>query len=191
MNKNSLRKIYLEKRKRLDPKELFKKNEQITKNLFSNIHFNDYKLVHTFLPILKNNEINIWPILSELRKNYGHIKIIISKSDFSVMEMKHFLYHENIILLENQYGIPEPDGAEEYFNNDFDLILIPLVIFDIYGNRVGYGKGFYDRFLSNVSPTSAKVGLSLYEPVSEIEDIHENDVRLDFCVTPDNFYSFI
>ncbi len=190
MNKKVLRKIYLDKRSRQSQEELINKNEQIVRNLFQKINFKDYRVIHTFLPILRNNEINIWPILMDLRKFSESSKIIISKSDFQATDMKHFLYQENTILLENQYGIPEPVAGDEYPNNDFDLVFVPLVIFDLVGNRVGYGKGFYDRFLSKIPPQALKVGLSLFEPVPEIDDINENDIRLDHCVTPDNFYSF-
>ncbi|MDQ3535508.1 MAG: 5-formyltetrahydrofolate cyclo-ligase [Bacteroidota bacterium] len=190
MNKSVIRKIYLDKRRKLSQEELVKINEQILKNLFNNIKFKDHKIIHTFLPILRNNEINIWPILMELRKKYEHIKIVISKSDFQLIKMKHFLYQEDTILVENQYGIPEPDGGAEYSDSNFDLIFVPLVIFDLNGNRVGYGKGFYDRFLAKISPRAIKVGLSLFEPVAEINDIHENDIPLDYCVSPGYFYSF-
>ncbi|MDQ3392939.1 MAG: 5-formyltetrahydrofolate cyclo-ligase [Bacteroidota bacterium] len=190
MNKNILRKIYLEKRKQLKQEELLKKNEQILTNLFNNINFKNYNVIHTFLPILKNNEINIWSFLMEVRKNYNFMKIVISKSDFELTEMKHFLYREDTILVENQYGIPEPDGGEEYHNNNFDLVFVPLVIFDLNGNRVGYGKGFYDRFLSKIPLQAIKVGLSLFEPVPEIDGFHENDIPLDYCATPDHFYAF-
>lgn len=190
MNKDTLRKIYLEKRKNLNPEELELKNRRIQHHLFKGIDFNNQKIIHTFLPIHKNKEINIWPILSHLRENFKDIKIIISKSDFQTFEMTHYIYKEDTILLENKLGIPEPHQGEIYLNFNFDIILIPLVIFDLQGHRVGYGKGFYDRFLSNCSSEAIKVGLSLFDPVSKIQDTDEHDISLDHCATPDFFYTF-
>ena len=65
------------------------------------------------------------------------------------------------------------------------LVLVPGVCFDQTGHRVGYGKGFYDRFLKTCRPGCLKVGLSYFEPVDPIDDVHDGDVRLDFIVTPE------
>jgi 5-formyltetrahydrofolate cyclo-ligase len=189
MNKESVRKIYLEHRKKLSPRDLDIKNNKIQHHLFKGIDFSRYRFVHTFLPIQKNNEINIWPILSHLKKNFN-VTIIISKSDFKSFEMEHYLLNEKTVLENNNIGIPEPINGELYLNNTFDVILIPLVAFDLQGHRVGYGKGFYDRFLGKCSSDALKVGLSLFEPVIEIEGINEHDISLDFCATPQSFYSF-
>ncbi|CAN5182200.1 5-formyltetrahydrofolate cyclo-ligase [soil metagenome] len=190
MNKESIKKIYLEKRKRLSPEELEFKNKKIQYQLFQGIDFSTKQIVHTFLPIQKSNEINIWPIITYIRGNFKDIKIIISKSDFKTLEMTHYLYKENTILLENDFGIPEPHQGEIYLKSEFDIILIPLVAFDLQGHRVGYGKGFYDRFLITCNPETIKVGLSLFDPVPKIMDLNEHDIGLDHCATPESFYTF-
>ena len=71
-----------------------------------------------------------------------------------------------------------------------EVVFVPLLAFDKKGNRVGYGKGFYDRFLSECNPETIKIGLSFFEPEELIEDVFENDVKLDYCVTPDEVYQF-
>ena len=190
MNKDALRKIYLEKRKKINPEELRNRNKKIENQLFQNIDFSKQKFLHTFLPIQKNNEINIWPIISHLRTNFKNINIIISKSDFKTLEMTHYLYKEDTILLENILGIPEPHQGEIYPHLNFDVILIPLLVFDLQGHRVGYGKGFYDRFLASCDPEALKIGLSQFEPVRQIYDLNEHDIRLDHCATPEFFYTF-
>jgi 5-formyltetrahydrofolate cyclo-ligase len=62
--------------------------------------------------------------------------------------------------------------------------------FDLRGFRVGYGKGFYDRFLKKCRADCKKIGLSFFEPVKEISDIEEFDVALNFAVTPQEIYNF-
>ena len=52
------------------------------------------------------------------------------------------------------------------------------------------GGGYYDRFMSNTSKNVVKIGLSLFEPVDEISDINQNDIKLNFVVTPSKTYSF-
>ena len=64
------------------------------------------------------------------------------------------------------------------------------MIFDHQGHRVGYGKGYYDRFLGECNRYTLKVGLSFFDPVSKIEDIDTNDIALDYAVTPRETYAF-
>jgi 5-formyltetrahydrofolate cyclo-ligase len=74
--------------------------------------------------------------------------------------------------------------------NTLDLILIPLLIFDLNGHRVGYGKGFYDRFLANCNPGALKVGLCMEAPVAHIDDVNAYDIKLDLAVNPDQVFWF-
>jgi 5-formyltetrahydrofolate cyclo-ligase len=70
------------------------------------------------------------------------------------------------------------------------VVFVPLLAFDKQGNRVGYGKGFYDRFLANCKPETIKIGLSFFEVENEIADVFNNDIELDYCVTPNKIYTF-
>ncbi|HTG57240.1 MAG TPA: 5-formyltetrahydrofolate cyclo-ligase, partial [Niabella sp.] len=92
----------------------------------------------------------------------------------------------------NQYGTPEPEaeGASIILPEAIDLVILPLLCFDKLGYRVGYGKGFYDKFLEQVSDEVIKVGLSYYEPIDKIQDLNEFDVPLDYCITPERMYEF-
>ena len=87
----------------------------------------------------------------------------------------------------NEYHIPEPVNGNEFLDKP-DLVIIPLLAFDKKGYRVGYGKGFYDRFLQNI--TTQKIGLSLFDTTEEIIDVHLNDIRLDKCITPNGIIDF-
>ncbi|MDY6994028.1 MAG: 5-formyltetrahydrofolate cyclo-ligase, partial [Pseudomonadota bacterium] len=73
---------------------------------------------------------------------------------------------------------------------DINLVLCPLLAFDKKGFRVGYGKGFYDRFFQKCQPNAIKVGLSFEEAVEHIEDINQYDIPLNYCVTPKKLYVF-
>lgn len=78
----------------------------------------------------------------------------------------------------NKYGVPEPVNAKEVLEHKIDLVFVPLLISDIHNFRVGYGKGFYDRFLANCKPTAKFIGLNFFEPVLKIDDIHPLDISL-------------
>jgi 5-formyltetrahydrofolate cyclo-ligase len=148
----------------------------------------DKTYFHIFLPILEHKEVNTEFILHLLS---GKDKeIIISKSDFETREMTHFLLTDNTKIKKNQYNIPEPVDGLEVPTRKVDVVFVPLLAFDKSGHRAGYGKGFYDKFLKECKPTTIKIGLSFFEAEEKIEDIYENDIRLDYCVTPNEVYRF-
>ena len=70
------------------------------------------------------------------------------------------------------------------------MVFVPLLVFDQHGHRVGYGKGYYDRFLDQCSESTLKVGLTFFDPVTKIEDIETHDISLDFALTPERIYAF-
>lgn len=191
MNKAELRKLYLSKRSALDVQSLLLRNEQI-KDLFL-AYFHDFKIeaIHTFLPIPGKNEINTKPILDALRRKNPKLKVVVSKSNLETFEMTSYLLQESTVLEVNRWGIPEPIEGVPFDDVKIDIILMPLLIFDKSGQRVGYGKGFYDRFLKKCRPGALKVGLSLEPPVHSIGDTDPNDVVMNYCVTPERVYDFI
>ena len=104
--------------------------------------------------------------------------------------MTHFLLTDSTLIKKNDYNIPEPIAGIEISNDKIEVVFVPLLAFDSLGNRVGYGKGFYDRFLTNCKPETVKIGLSFFGPEDEISDVFESDIRLDYCVTPNKSYAF-
>lgn len=71
-----------------------------------------------------------------------------------------------------------------------EVVFIPLLAYDKNGNRIGYGKGFYDRFLDKCSTETIKIGLSFFDQEQHIIDVSENDVKLNYCVTPKKIYCY-
>ena len=148
----------------------------------------DYSFYHLFLTIEKHKEINtdyILNILSGKDKN-----IVISKSDFSNNTLNNFLLTDATTLKLSAYNIPEPIDGIPIANTSIDVVFVPLLAFDLKGNRVGYGKGFYDNFLADCKPETIKIGLSFFEAEAEIEDVYKDDISLDYCVTPKTIYEF-
>ncbi|KFF20383.1 5-formyltetrahydrofolate cyclo-ligase [Flavobacterium hydatis] len=143
---------------------------------------------HVFLPIVEHKEVNTEFILHLLA---GKDKeVVISKSDFDTRNMTHFLLTDNTKIKKNEYNIPEPVDGLEVPSSKIDVVFVPLLAFDTFGNRVGYGKGFYDKFLSECKPETIKIGLSFFEAETEITDVFEGDIKLDYCVTPEKVYKF-
>lgn len=143
---------------------------------------------HLFLSITDKKEINteyLLQILAGKDKN-----VILSKSNFKEGTLTNFLLTDNTTIKINSYGIPEPVDGIQVPEQQIDVVFIPLLAFDKQGNRIGYGKGFYDRFLEKCNPNILKIGVSFFEPEDYINDIQSNDVSLDFCITPNTTYTF-
>lgn len=143
---------------------------------------------HIFLSIEEKKEVNTDYILNILSGKDKHI--VISKSDFSNGLMTHYLLTDNTVIKKNSFNIPEPIDGIEISPMKLEVVFVPLLAFDKQGNRVGYGQGFYDRFLSMCKPETLKIGLSFFDAETEIQDISKNDIKLDFCVTAEKIYEF-
>ena len=187
MLKKELRQKYKGKRQELSDAEiedlsLAIANKVLTLPLWEKNYF------HIFLPITEQKEMNTEFILHLLS---GKDKeIIISKSDFKTCNMTHYLLTDNTKIRKNEYNIPEPIDGLEVPASIIDVVFVPLLAFDKKGHRVGYGKGFYDKFLSECKPEAIKIGISFFEPEDLIEDVFESDMKLDYCVTPNNVFEF-
>ena len=104
--------------------------------------------------------------------------------------MVHYHFDEGVELIQNDYGIDEPKEGTEVSEEEIDVILVPLLAFDKRGYRVGFGKGYYDRFLPRCRSNVIKIGLSFFEPIDEINDISGFDIPLNFCITPQKNFEF-
>ena len=190
MTKSELRKICLERRMSLSQEEMAKKNQQIADRFFKSVNLTDVKVLHCFIPIAKFNEIDTSLIYNKVWKDFPAIKTVAPRVNYAAGEIENFIFGPETDLVENEWGIHEPGGGEKLSDREVDMVLVPLLCFDRRGYRVGYGKGFYDRFLSKCGPDCVKIGLSHFEPLTEIFDVSHFDIKLDIGIAPDNVYSF-
>lgn len=156
-------------------------------DLFSSFDLSSVRTIHVFLPIAEKKEPDTFLFIDWLTLNHPEIKIIVPRADFDTALMTNYVYQGRDGLVKNLYDILEPEKGSLH-NGDVDLVFVPMLAFDLAGYRVGYGKGFYDRFLQGIN--TLKVGLSFFEPVECIVDVNEHDVRLDMCITPGKIYRF-
>lgn len=189
MKKVELRKAYRNLRNELCSDEIGGVSEEVLLNLKKLNIWDGKHNFHVFLSIKGKKEIDTSLLITHL---WGRGKtVIVSRSNFENNTLTNFIYHINSKIEENSYGIPEPVDAENFDDKEIDIVFVPLMAFDKRGYRVGYGGGFYDNFLANCKKDVIKVGLSFFEPQEDdISDIHENDIKMDYCVTPTNIYEF-
>jgi 5-formyltetrahydrofolate cyclo-ligase len=187
MHKKDFRKKYKELRntfseEQIDDKSLAIANRLLQLDIWDNTYF------HLFLTIEEQKEVDTEYVLQILA---GKDKeIVVAKSNFETLEMTNYLLTDNTKFQKNDYNIYEPVDGIEVPTSKIDVVFVPLLAYDTLGNRVGYGKGFYDNFLAKCKEDVIKIGLSFFEPEESINDVSESDIRLDYCVTPMTLYSF-
>jgi 5-formyltetrahydrofolate cyclo-ligase len=189
MKKSEARKFFSAKRLALTPFEANTKQDLILIR-FQELSLPYFSLVHAYLPLYERNEPDPIPLLDYMHFRYPGMQVTHAKINPNDFSMLHFLQDDEMFFEKNQYGIPEPIGGVAVNEMDIDIVFIPLLAFDEMGNRVGYGKGYYDRFLSKCRKDVLKIGLSFFPPVDSIEDVDFFDKKLDFCITPECVYAF-
>lgn len=190
MNKSELRKIYLEKRRTLASEQIKEKSLQIAERFFQTFELGKINFLHCFLPIEKFREIDTKLIFHRVWFEASHIETLVPRVNFESGEIENLKFTPVTELVQNAWMIHEPMHNELVESSKIDAVLVPLLCFDTKGFRVGYGKGFYDKFLSNCRADCLKIGLNYFPPVDCIADTDRFDVRLDFCLTPDEIYKF-
>lgn len=147
-----------------------------------------YEYYHIFLPIEKLLEINTQYLLSVLQGLDKHV--ILSKSNFKSLEMQNYLLTDNTKIVKNEWGIPEPEDGIEIDHDKIEVVFVPLLAYDTAGNRLGYGKGFYDRFLAKCSKDVIKVGLSYFDAETSFLSTKDTDIPINYCISPKKTHSF-
>ena len=185
MIKAELRKLYLEKRKTLSNDEVLILSKKILENFILQFNIIENQSVHVFLSIKKFNEIETKFCVEYFWKRKVNVfvpKIFQNK----IISVK---LTPETVLKGNSWGILEPISNENECSN-FDFVITPLLYCDRKGNRIGYGKGFYDEFFKTINADAKKIGVNYFPPIESIDDVSDLDVKLDYLVTPLETLSF-
>jgi len=191
MKKNEIRDTYKEKRLQLSVPELEKLSDMMLIQ-FQKLKIDIPSLVMTYSPIKRLNEFD-----PQLITDYCYFKnsdqqlfypVIVN--DYTAISMTAVAVDDETLFVTNKYGIEEPIDGINMIASEIDMIIVPLLCFDIKGNRVGYGKGYYDRFLKLCRKDCVKIGFSYFENIEKIDDINKQDIKLNYCITPYKAYAF-
>ncbi|MGB2116727.1 MAG: 5-formyltetrahydrofolate cyclo-ligase [Flavobacteriaceae bacterium] len=187
MDKSKFRKKYNSKRNELSDDEIESKSLSIA-NQCLKLDIWNFDIYHIFMPIKSKKEVNTEYLLHILQGKDKNIAV--PKSDFDTLKMNNILLTDNTTFEINPYGIPEPVNGISLESSQIQVVFVPLLAFDQLGNRIGYGKGFYDRFFKACNAKTIKVGLSFFKAESDNLPHNSCDIPLDYCVTPDEVYAF-
>jgi len=186
MDKSQIRTQYKELRKELSEIEVMDKSLLIA-NRCLELPVWEEQIFHLFLSLEDQNEVDTTPILNLLQ---GKDKEVVVPKIANAEQLQHFLITDQTRFQKNALGIPEPVSGIEIEASKIDVVFVPLLAFDDKGHRVGYGKGYYDRFLTTCRPDCIKIGLSFFEKEQDSFIIEPTDIPLDYCVTPEKIYRF-
>ena len=189
MTKQEIRKLYREKRMSLSTADMVRMDDLML------IQFQRAELpfIHALLsywPIEENNEPNTHLMTEFLKFRNPEMRTAYPVADFESMTMSAILTDVDTPFSKTELNILEPGHGEACPPEELDMVFVPLLAFDNRGYRVGYGKGFYDKYLANCREDCLKVGFSYFEPPEAFIPADDFDVPLNLCITPQNLYVF-
>ena len=189
MIKNTVRKEFLQRRMNILEEDLQQQTALIAAN-FRNLSLPPVNFLLSYNPLASRHEFDV-SICEDLLKEQNLVmRVAWPRIHLDLLDMEAVQVEKDGLFIKNKFNILEPIGGAIVPPASLDIIFVPLVAFDKRGYRVGYGKGYYDRYLAQCRPDAIKVGFSFFDAVEYIEDIDEFDVPLNFCITPHRIYEF-
>lgn len=189
MNKAQIRQQFKEMRSKIEPQERLRMDDLMLIQ-FQQFNFSAIQTLLTYWPMDGQSEPNTHLFSGYLRHMLPGLTIAYPVSDMANGSMNAWAIHEDTVYKTNPWGITEPKDGSLISPEQIDLILVPLLAFDTEGFRVGYGKGFYDRYLAQCRADVVTIGFSYFGPVDKITDTGQFDVPLTYCITPQHTYEF-
>jgi 5-formyltetrahydrofolate cyclo-ligase len=189
MTKKEVRRKFTQKRDELELSWQLKADDLILIQ-FQTVDFPFLERVMSFYSITEKKEVNSFILTDYLHFRNPALTIAYPRMNVADTSMEAIAVAADTAFMDNEFGITEPVGGHIIDPQDLDMVLVPLLAIDKAGHRVGYGKGYYDRFLARCSEECIKVGVSYFEPIEVIRDTHQYDLPLDLCITPQQVYVF-
>lgn len=175
MNKKILRGKYLKIRKNINIKDKEKYANEIFKQIINLQEYKECRLVLTYVSL--NDEVDTIKLIEYSLKNGK--KVAVPKCEANNI---NFYYIRTLDeLKKGGFGLLEPENKNVVTDFENSICIVPGVCFDKEGNRVGYGKGYYDRFLENYK--ELKIGITYKKCICEKIDTNKYDIRMDKIIS--------
>jgi len=187
LTKAEARNILSQKRAALTESACMKLDDLLLIQL-QRIDWSSTEILASFYPLAHKNEPNTLLFEKYIKALYPFIRFCYPIVNKDQLQMD--FYFETETLQVNAYGIQEPLPFNLVGPDKIDTMLVPLLGFDQKGHRVGYGKGYYDRYLAKANKEMQRIGVAYFEPMDNFTDTNEFDVPLSSCITPWNTYEF-
>jgi 5-formyltetrahydrofolate cyclo-ligase len=189
MIKSTVRKEFLQRRMDILEEELQQQTALIAFH-FRQLVLPPVKYLLSYYPVGTRREFDVSVCEELLKERNPLMRVTWPRIHVDMLDMEAGLVEKDGLYIKNRFSILEPISGAVVPVELLDVIFVPLVAFDKRGFRVGYGKGYYDKYLSRCRPDTVKVGFSYFEAIEFIEDIEEFDIPLSCCITPRGIYEF-
>ena len=174
--KESLRNTILLKRNNLNEILVRKKSMQIKQNLLALDKFIKSGVIHCY--VSKDKEVGTHELITSASKTKTIVVPYLQKMGLGCAKLDEFER-----LRRNSFGVLEPENPDPFPENKINLVIVPGMVFDRKGNRLGYGKGFYVKFLPKRDVI--KIGLAYSFQVVNLVPKEEHDIKMDYVITED------
>ncbi len=189
MNKETLRNLYRTKRAEIKLSERLRMDDLMLLQL-QQINFTGISHILGYWPLEGEAEPDTHSFTGYFKHMLPDITVSYPLCNWQNNSMSAIAINDDTVFQKDKRGLWEPKEGQVIPAETLDLVLVPLLIYDSFGYRVGYGKGFYDRFLAACKPEVISIGFSYFNPVEKIMDTHQFDVPLTYCITPQRIYEF-
>ncbi len=189
MNKQELRQLYRTKRNGIEDRDRLRMDDLLLLQ-FQQLDYASIRTVLTYWPMAKQAEPNTHLFSGYLRHMIPDLQMAYPLIQTTGFDMSAIAVTEDTVYHTNTWGITEPKEGSVLPPENIDLVLVPMLVCDTQGYRVGYGKGYYDRYLAQCREDIVKIGFSYFDPIDEISDTGHFDVPLTYCITPRQTYEF-
>lgn len=179
----------MQKRLKLTDNDWNEHSTRIVSN-FKTVKLEPIRYLLSYSTLLERKEFEISACIPIVKNSWPEVKIGWPRIEPDMLSMEVYHVTEDGLYAKNKFNILEPITGEMITPESIDVAFVPLIAFDKRGFRVGYGKGYYDRYLKRCRAELFKIGFSFFEPVERIKDINDFDVPLDLCITPSRIYEF-
>lgn len=187
--KKELRQSYRQRRKQLSSQEVNEWSRKIAQQLAHWLEVKtDLEHFHLFFPIAKFNEVNTFYI-KDLLEEQGKV-LYTSQVNREGSQLDTLKLPLDAAFFLDEWGIPVPQESLRVSPTKVQVVLVPLLAYDVKGNRLGFGKGHYDTFLATLSQSVIKIGLSFFPPEESLP-VEVHDIPLNYCITPDQVWAFM
>lgn len=172
MDKTELRREIRARKRAMTEEEIETRSAKLARLFFASEAYQKAKTIYGYLPY--NQEVRTVPMLAQALKDGKKVAVPKVYGD----EMK-FLYLDDLNAVAKGYaGIPEPIADEPVAHDETALVLMPGLAFDPQGHRIGYGGGFYDKFLA-AEPNHPTLALCYEFQMLPKLDVEDHDIPVD------------
>ena len=189
MVKKDIRRIYIDARNNLSGQEINDLTERIVNN-FRTVALQGAQVLLSYYPIPERREFNVAICEQLLQLENENLQVAWPRLLPDNISMQAVPVNKLSVMVENKFNILEPVSKEVIDPQLIDVVFVPLLAFDTKGYRVGYGKGYYDRYLTQCAQDVVKIGFSYFEAIDAIDDVNDYDVPLNYCISPTRVYEF-